>query len=87
MRAGLSFLALLGASAVVALQSPHKKAAKFAPKKQKVVQASTALRPIQESIYLTNKTACKRHAIARGTVVLNLSSIRGKRECVARGQF
>ncbi|MCJ1392187.1 hypothetical protein MMC18_005054 [Xylographa bjoerkii] len=57
MRADLSFLALLGVSAVAALQSPHKKAAKFAPKKQQVVQASTAQRVVQDSVYLTNKTA------------------------------
>ncbi|MCJ1386486.1 hypothetical protein MMC17_009612 [Xylographa soralifera] len=57
MRANLAFLALLGVSAMAALQSPHKKAAKFAPKKQHVIQASKAPRVVQDSVYLTNKTA------------------------------
>ncbi|MCJ1320569.1 hypothetical protein MMC15_005909 [Xylographa vitiligo] len=57
MRAEISFLALLGVSAMAALQSPHKKAAKFAPKKQQVIQASTASRAVEDSVYLTNKTA------------------------------
>ncbi|MCJ1438585.1 hypothetical protein MMC27_007975 [Xylographa pallens] len=57
MRVQISFLALLGVSVMAALQSPHKKAAKFAPKKQQVIHASTAPRVVQDSVYLTNKTA------------------------------
>ena len=59
MRAEISFLALLGGSAMAALQSPHKKAAKFAPRKQQVIHASTAPRIVKDSVYLTNQTARK----------------------------
>ncbi|MCJ1285588.1 hypothetical protein MMC26_004929 [Xylographa opegraphella] len=59
MRAEFSLLALLGVSALAAFQSPHKKAAKYAPKKQQVIHTSTAPRMVKDSVYLTSKTACK----------------------------
>ena len=70
MRVEISFLALLGVSAMAALQSPHKKAAKFAPKKQQVIHASTAPRVVKDSVYLTNKTACRYFATGLCTTIL-----------------
>ena len=57
MRVSLSFAVLFGVSAVAALQNPHSKAAKYAPKKKQPLIKREAPVIKQTSSYLTNSTA------------------------------
>lgn len=58
MRSALPLLALLSVSAVAGMQQPHKKAAKFAPKKPRMVARDTEAPKVKrDSTYLTANTA------------------------------
>ena len=57
MRPSISIAVLFGISVVAALQNPHGKAAKYAPKKKQPLVKREAPTIKQTSSYLTNSTA------------------------------